>query len=124
MSEVGLSVVSEEVAKKLRSLRIRRFIAHAPFGFVFFAGLLVVGVGQYSTKYVDWLFQSSTVNIIYVVISVLAVVTVIFPFGITTYRCPRCSECFHVKGSFCNVFARKCMHCGLKLNAKAGGNES
>jgi len=31
------------------------------------------------------------------------------------YRCPACHRLFHIRGLFNNVFATRCMHCGLPL---------
>ena len=31
--------------------------------------------------------------------------------------CPRCGNYFHMKGFFPNYLLRRCLHCGLRLNA-------
>jgi hypothetical protein len=32
-------------------------------------------------------------------------------------ECPRCGKLFHYKGFYGNTWTRRCLHCGLSLNA-------
>jgi hypothetical protein len=56
---------------------------------------------------------------------IIAVVFMVaFAFGgiaINLWSCPRCGNTFHARGMKKNLFARRCLHCGLPKRAPGCG---
>ena len=104
-----------EIQEKLRSLRLLRFICHFPWLMVFLLGASFLVVPPHIKH---------TVMPIYQLFFFWAFVGFFLSFFVRPFPCPRCGEKFHFKrystGLFSrwayNDFARKCMHCGLKLD--------
>lgn len=111
--EVDLHLVRRELAR----IRRRRRWAHLPFAVYWLGGIALVLWGNAGLPLPS--FPKT-------VAGVLADVAVLVSFGCLVFvpvrgmRCPRCREAFHARRSL-NPFARRCQHCGLRLDGSNAG---
>lgn len=104
-----------EISEKLSGLRMLRFASHFPWLAVFVIGFSLVTLPISWKHFVLPFFHG---------FFIWAVVGFFLSFRIRPFPCPRCGEKFHYrkygKGVFSpyayNDFARKCMHCDLKID--------
>ena len=104
---------------EIRRLRFRRAFFMAPLAGIVLCGLPVTLFDAFPLR--SYVFAT------FVVCWPLAMVGFMawLPLGwaISETRCPRCANRFHVGtsrrfGAVQNSFARKCMHCGLRLDGR------
>jgi hypothetical protein len=109
-------VKAERIAEGLRDIRRRRRLAHAPSELFFGTGLCLAVLRTVCSECVPGLQH--------------ALVVALWPLGglliasffipVAGLHCPRCGNLFHMGPRYRNDFARRCLHCGLRLNGTAG----
>jgi Zn ribbon nucleic-acid-binding protein len=83
------------------------------FLFVFFAYVPLIGVFGVVAKHVGtW-----ATAIVYVISAGWIIFIVAAAIRLRLFKCPRCRSLFFSKWWYGNVFARRCVHCGLSKYA-------
>lgn len=119
---------TQDISAALNSIRVlrrQRNICMAPFFAVFLVGIPLALVDEFSFGIVSGIWHSSWFNTVWVLLWAGAIVGFLLSFlmewRIGAAKCPKCRRAFHSGpsprwGFVRNTYARKCLHCGLRLD--------
>jgi hypothetical protein len=109
-----------EIEFGLSEIRFVRTISHVPL-----LALIVVALAEFALRSLlpeigESVWRSSAFQIVWLLLWLVAIISFLMGFTITSLKCPACGNQFHVRRngrSFVyNSFCRSCLNCGLPLN--------